>query len=59
MLAEAINETFRPIRARREELAARPDEVRAILAEGAERAEVIAREVWAEVKERVGLPARD
>ncbi len=56
LLAESINETLRPIRERRAELAARPDDVTAILWDGAERARRIAREVIAEVKERMGLP---
>ena len=58
MLADTINDYFRPIRERRTELASRPDDVWEILADGARRAEVIARPVLAEVQERMGLPAR-
>ena len=45
-----------PFRARRAELAADPDHVWEVLADGAARARVIAAETLAEVKERVGLP---
>lgn len=58
MLSDAINAYFRPIRERRRELAARPEEVHDILADGARRAEVIAREVLAEAREKVGLAPR-
>ena len=56
MLAGAINERFRELRARRAELAATPEAVREILADGAARARAIAREVLREVQERMGLP---
>ena len=56
MLAGAINERFRELRARRDDLAAKPETVRAILADGADRARAIAREVLREVQERMGLP---
>ena len=55
-LGGAINESLRPLRARRAELAARPDEVWEVLADGAERARAIARAVLAETQERMGLP---
>ncbi len=55
-LGNAINESLQPLRARRAELATRPDEVWESLAEGAERARVIARSVLAETQERMGLP---
>ena len=58
MLAGAINEFFAPIRAKRAELAADPASVDAVLEDGAQRAQVIAREVLAEVREKMGLPAR-
>ena len=58
ILADAINDFFRPIRERRRELEADPDQVHAVLAEGARRAAEIARPVLAEVKEKVGLPPR-
>ncbi len=56
MLADAINESLREIRERRAELAAKPEYVRDVLADGAERARVIAKDVLAEVQERMGLP---
>ena len=56
ILADAVNDSFRALRARREELAATPDDVREILADGAERARAIAREVLREVQDRMGLP---
>ena len=56
MLAGAINERFRELRARRDDLAAKPETVRAILADGADRARAIAGEVLREVQERMGLP---
>ena len=55
-LAESINDTFAPIRARREELAARPEVVDEILHDGARRARVIAQEVLNDAKDAVGLP---
>jgi tryptophanyl-tRNA synthetase len=58
MLADAINESFRPMRERRKDLEDAPDRVHEILAEGASRAEIIAKDVLAEVRERVGLPTR-
>ena len=58
ILADAINDFFRPIRERRRELEAEPDHVHAVLAEGARRAAEIARPVLAEVKDKVGLPPR-
>ena len=56
MLAEAINKTLSPLRERRAELATDPERVWEVLAEGAERARAIAREVLAEVQDRMGLP---
>ena len=58
ILADAINDFFRPIRERRRELEADPDQVHAVLAEGARRAAEIAQPVLAEVKDKVGLPPR-
>ena len=57
LLADAVNDSFRPLRERRAELAQHPERVREILADGAERARAIAREVLAEVQDRMGLPA--
>ena len=56
LLAESINHKLGPLRARRAEIAARPEEVRELLAEGARRARKIARETLREVSERMGLP---
>jgi tryptophanyl-tRNA synthetase len=55
LLAEAINKDLAPFRERRQALAAMPDYVAKVLADGAERARVIARKTLVEVKERMGL----
>ena len=55
MLAEAINRDLAPLRARRAELAARPEYVREVMRDGARRAQVIARQTLAEVKQKMGL----
>ena len=55
MLAEDINRALRPFRERRATLAAKPQYVTEVLADGAERARVIARETIREVKQRMGL----
>jgi tryptophanyl-tRNA synthetase len=55
LLARNMNESLRPLREKRAELAARPEYVDAILADGAKRARVIARETLKEVKQRMGL----
>jgi tryptophanyl-tRNA synthetase len=54
-LAEAINHDLAPLRARRAELAAKPDYVREVMQDGARRAQVIARQTLAEVKQKMGL----
>jgi tryptophanyl-tRNA synthetase len=54
-LAEAINHDLAPLRARRAELAARPEYVREVLTDGSKRAQVIARQTLAEVKQKMGL----
>ncbi len=54
--ARDLADHFAPFRARRAELAADPDHVWEVLADGAARARVIAAETLAEVKEKVGLP---
>ncbi len=54
--ARDLADHFAPFRARRAELAADPDHVWQVLADGAARARVIAAETLAEVKEKVGLP---
>jgi tryptophanyl-tRNA synthetase len=55
-LAEGINKSLTPLRERRAEFAARPDEVDDILADGAKRARAIASETIREVKDRMNLP---
>jgi len=54
--ARDLADYFAPFRARRAELAANPDHVWEVLADGAARARIIAAETLAEVKEKVGLP---
>ena len=54
--ARDLADYFAPFRARRAELAADPNYVWEVLADGAARARVIAAQTMAEVKEKVGLP---
>ena len=54
-LAQGINAALAPFRQRRAELAARPQYVEEVLADGARRARVIAEETIREVKEKMGL----
>jgi len=54
-LAEKMNESLRPFRERRAELATKPKYIKDILADGAQRAQVIARETIREVKQNMGL----
>jgi tryptophanyl-tRNA synthetase len=54
--AKDLADYFAPFRTRRAELAADPNHVWEVLADGASRARVIAAETLAEVKEKVGLP---
>ncbi len=54
-LADKLAAWFAPMRRRREELAARPDQVEAILRRGAERARAIARATLAAARRAVGL----
>ena len=56
LFAEETIRALAPFRERRAELASDPDQVWDILADGAERARVIAQETIAEVKSAVGLP---
>jgi len=55
LLAEAINSTLKQIRERRAELAAKPQYIAEVLADGAQRARVIARKTLTEVKQKMGL----
>jgi tryptophanyl-tRNA synthetase len=54
--AENLNKALEPFRAKRAELAAKPDLVPAILEDGARRARVIAEQTMREVREAVQLP---
>ncbi len=55
LLAKTMNESLAPVRERRAEFAAREGYVDKMLAEGAERARVIARETTKEVRHKMGL----
>ena len=54
-LAANLNENLAPFRAKREELAQKPDEIWEILHDGADRARKIARSTMEEVREAIGL----
>ena len=54
-LADAIVETFAPVRDRYAQLVQRPDEIRDILAGGARRARPVAQTTMEEVRKRMGL----
>jgi len=56
LFAKNLNAHLEPFREQRAELEAKPDYVTNVLAEGAERAQAIARVTIAEVKDAVGLP---
>lgn len=58
-LAEKMNSSLGPVRARRKELEADPAKVGEILRAGAEKAEKIARETLREVREVMNLPTRE
>lgn len=55
LFAAHLNAHLAPFRARREAMARDPSRVKDVLADGAERARVIARETMAEVRQAVGL----
>ena len=55
LLAERINSALEPFRERRAALAAEPQYVDDVLADGAQRAQAIASETLREVKQRMGL----
>ncbi|RLC63931.1 MAG: tryptophan--tRNA ligase [Chloroflexi bacterium] len=55
LLAQEINFTLKPFRERRATLANKPKYIADVLADGAERARVIARETLREVKQKMGL----
>ena len=55
ILAQQINAALKPFRERRAVLATKPQYVTDVLADGAQRAQVIAQETLREVKQRMGL----
>jgi len=55
LLAEGINASLKEFRQRRVELAEKPQYIKDVLADGASRARVIARETIKEVKQKMGL----
>jgi tryptophanyl-tRNA synthetase len=55
VLADNIVKAFAPMRARAEELRAHPERVWQTLADGAERAQAVARETMRQVRERMGF----
>jgi tryptophanyl-tRNA synthetase len=58
MLLDKINAYFGPFREKRKQLAARPDEVEAVLRAGAQRARAEAQKTMALVREAVGMTPR-
>jgi tryptophanyl-tRNA synthetase len=56
IFAKNLNDYLQPFRDRREEIAQRPDDVWAILDDGAQRARVIAEKTMTEVRAAIGLP---
>lgn len=58
LLAKNISSSLEPFREKRATLAAKPDYIVEVLADGASRAEVIANETIKEVKEKMGLLQR-
>ena len=55
MLAREIVKALEPFRQKRSELAAKPDYIKDVLADGAKRAKVIAQQTLNEAKQRMGL----
>ena len=55
-VADAVVEYLRPVRERYDELTAAPDQLDAILADGAQRARAVSAPTLAEVKRRMGFP---
>ncbi len=55
MLAQSISSTLEPFRERRAIIASKPNYVAEVLADGATRAEAIAKDTMKEVKEKMGL----
>jgi tryptophanyl-tRNA synthetase len=59
ILTESISSNLEPFRERRAALASKSDYITQVLADGANRAEVIAKETIGEVKEKMKLLQRD
>lgn len=55
LVAKELNKSLEPFRARRAELATKPEYIKEVLADGANRARVIAKETLKEAKARMGL----
>jgi tryptophanyl-tRNA synthetase len=55
LLAQDINHALEPLRERRAALASKPQHVAEVVADGAQRARVIAQETLSEVKQKMGL----
>jgi tryptophanyl-tRNA synthetase len=55
LLAKNMNESLAGLREKREKLAAKPDYIQEVLADGAKRARVIALETMKEVRQKIGL----
>jgi len=55
LLAQEINSTLKSFRERRAALANKPQYINDVLADGAERARVIARQTLKEAKQKMGL----
>ena len=56
LFARNLNRHLEPFRARRQEIASKPETVQEVLDDGARRASVIARQTMREVRGAVGLP---
>ena len=58
-LARAVNEVLEPIRERRAEIAAKPDEIQEIVMDGSSQARAIAQETMKDVRDAVRLKYGD
>ena len=56
LFAKNLNKNLEPFRAKRAELASKPDYVADVLNDGAKRARVIAQQTMVEVREAMQLP---
>ena len=56
LLAKNLNQHLEPFRAKRAELASKPDYVQDVLNDGAQRASAIAKQTMTEVREAIQLP---